>query len=103
MDEQSIMGERYGTACTLHLAADEELKAAEIKVEEAYYAAKPSMRLRPSLSIDGDQWCALYGANLMEGVCGFGDSPEKAYEDFDAEWRKKIKPYVKNGKVMRAT
>ena len=27
---------------------------------------------------DGLAWCALWGENIQEGVCGFGDSPEGA-------------------------
>lgn len=48
--------------------------------------ARPSVLFRPSLSVDGDQWCALYGADLEIGVAGFGDSPDKAMRDFDARW-----------------
>jgi len=52
--------------------------------------ARPSAVYRPSIERDGNQWCALYGANLMQGVSGFGDSPELAMADFDANWRQKI-------------
>ena len=31
---------------------------------------------------DGDKWCFLYGENLQEGVCGFGDTIFKAAWDF---------------------
>jgi hypothetical protein len=31
-----------------------------------------------SLSLDGDQWLALLGENIQEGICGFGDSPKAA-------------------------
>ena len=44
---------------------------------------RPFILMRPSLSIDGNQWCALYGENLQEGLAGFGDTPEKASLDFD--------------------
>jgi hypothetical protein len=37
--------------------------------------------------MDGDQWCALYGENLQDGVAGFGDTPEKAMYAFDAAWK----------------
>ena len=47
---------------------------------------RPSMILRPRLSIDGDQWCALYGDNLQDGVAGFGTSPGAAYQSFDMAW-----------------
>lgn len=50
----------------------------------------PSVLYRPKLSIDGNQWCALYG-NLHEGVAGFGDSPEAAMDDFNANWVRPIK------------
>jgi hypothetical protein len=52
---------------------------------------RPSTRYKPKLSIDGDKWCALYGKDLQGGVAGFGDSPEKAYENFDKNWIKSLK------------
>ena len=39
---------------------------------------RPSVLFRPSLSLDGDKWCALYGDNLQIGVSGFGSSPDEA-------------------------
>ena len=45
---------------------------------------------KPTLSIDGNQWCALYGEDLQNGVAGFGDSPELAMYAFDAAWGKKL-------------
>lgn len=50
----------------------------------------PSVLFKPNLSLDGDQWCALYGDNLQEGVSGFGNSPSEAMHDFDKEWFKKL-------------
>lgn len=50
-------------------------------------AGRPSAIYRPSISIDGNQWCALYGENLQDGVAGFGDSPADAMASFDAAWR----------------
>jgi len=52
----------------------------------AYEWQRPSVLFRPSLKIDGNQWCALYGENMQDGVCGFGDSPALALEDFDKSW-----------------
>lgn len=46
----------------------------------------PHVLLRPAISIDRNQWCALYGENLQDGVAGFGDSPALAMEDFDRNW-----------------
>lgn len=47
---------------------------------------RPFYLLRPRVFPDGNQWCALYGDNLQEGVCGFGDTPAKAAQAFDVEW-----------------
>ena len=59
--------------------------------DNALSESKPSQRYRPRLLRDGNQWCALYGENLQEGVAGFGDSPGAAYWDFDRAWWEKIK------------
>lgn len=48
---------------------------------------RPSAVFRPTLSIDGNQYCALFGADLHSGVAGFGDTPEAAMADFDKNWR----------------
>lgn len=45
------------------------------------------LMLRPRIFVDGDQWCALYGENLQDGVAGFGDTPDKAMRNFDLNWR----------------
>lgn len=50
----------------------------------------PSVMYRPTLRIDGDKWCALYGENLQDGVAGFGDSPSQAMRDFNANWCAKL-------------
>lgn len=42
---------------------------------------------RPRIFIDGNQWCALYGDNIQDGVAGFGDSPDEAMAEFDKAWR----------------
>jgi hypothetical protein len=47
---------------------------------------RPFYLLRPKVFPDGNQWCALYGENLQEGVCAFGDTPAKASVQFDIEW-----------------
>lgn len=58
----------------------------------AYEMQRPSAIYRPSLAPDGSKWCALYGANLMEGVAGFGDTPAEAMAAFDAAWLKERTP-----------
>ena len=56
-----------------------------------YDMSRPSVLFRPKLSMDGNQWCALYGDNLQDGCAGFGDSPDKAMLEFDKEWVKEAK------------
>lgn len=52
--------------------------------------SEPCAIYRPKLSIDGNQWCALYGENLQDGVAGFGASPELAMLDFNQAWWRKL-------------
>lgn len=47
---------------------------------------RPSVLMRPALTLDGSSWCALYGENLQDGVAGFGASPAAACVDFDRAW-----------------
>ena len=65
------------------VAATAESSMAEIVQEQI----RPSVLFKPSLTVDGNQWCALYGKNLQDGVAGFGDSPAEAMKDFDCSWR----------------
>ena len=46
--------------------------------------------LRPSISIDGNQWCVLYGEDLQNGVAGFGDTPYLAVLAFNKEWHRSL-------------
>jgi len=41
------------------------------------YSAMKDM-LGITISLDGDEWCALIGENLQEGLAGFGKSPVQA-------------------------
>ncbi len=52
----------------------------------AYDMVRPSVIYRPALSLDGNQWCALYGVDLQSGVAGFGATPSQAMEAFDSAW-----------------
>lgn len=58
--------------------------------EVAAEQCTPSVLYRPTLSVDGDKWCALYGDNLQDGVAGFGDSPVRAMMNFDQNWLAKL-------------
>ena len=46
--------------------------------------------MKPTLKIDGNEWCALYGENIQDGVAGFGKSPALAMIDFDKNWTEKL-------------
>jgi hypothetical protein len=77
------------------LAADSIAHYAQMACEAVRQAATayeyPSVIFRPSLKIDGNLWCALYGNNLQDGVAGFGESPALAMSDFDRNWFAKLK------------
>lgn len=60
--------------------------ASQAFAEAATEYTRPSAVFRPALSIDGNQWCALYGENLQEGMAGFGDTPDAAMRAFDVAW-----------------
>lgn len=66
------------------------MQAAESIRQAAWHYERPSVMMRPTISIDGDQWCALYGDNLQDGVAGFGDSPAMAMDKFDAAWNARL-------------
>lgn len=83
--ENVIRSENFGHYAMM---AGEAIRAAASEYE------RPSVLFRPTLSIDGDQWCALFGENLQIGVCGFGDSPEAAMRAFDGAWFAKLRQKV---------
>ena len=70
--------------CNLSFYAEQARNSAVSTLAEY---ERPSVLFRPKIAPDGNQWCALYGDNPMEGVCGFGDTPELAMRDFDKTWR----------------
>lgn len=49
--------------------------------------AAPHVLMRPDIARDGNKWSVLYGSNIMDGVCGYGDTPAEAMADFDQRWR----------------
>jgi len=59
-----------------------------VSVIHDFYA--PSVRFRPTLSLDGTLWCALYGDNLQDGVAGWGPSPDLAMRSFDVAWTARL-------------
>lgn len=54
--------------------------------EAAWEQMRPCVVFKPTLSRDGNMWCALFGENLQEGVAGFGETPAKAMYAFDHAW-----------------
>lgn len=52
----------------------------------AWEHSRPCVLFKPSLQIDGDYWCALYGKDLQSGIAGFGKTPAEAMTDFDKNW-----------------
>ena len=47
----------------------------------------PKEVLLITVSLDGDQWCALLGDDLQEGIAGFGDSPIESLESLVGQLR----------------
>lgn len=52
-------------------------------VVAAQEMGRPAVVFKPTLSRDGNMWCALLGENIMEGVAGFGETPAAAMTAFD--------------------
>ena len=72
-------------------AAEEKRAAFKSLIE----LGRPAAIHKPSIFIDGNRWCALYGPNLQEGVAGFGETPLEACRAFDREWRNAKPPKYK--------
>jgi hypothetical protein len=79
-----------------NIASTTENHVAQMCHAIAGQATLPSVLYRPSLTIDGDRWCALYGSNLQDGVAGFGDSPDAAMWDFNRAWSVKLATHQKD-------
>lgn len=60
--------------------------------EAAWEQMRPCILFKPTLTQDGNMWCALYGENLQEGVAGFGETPAKAMYAFDQAWNTERTP-----------
>ena len=79
--------------CCCHLA----IEAAAIDSRAAQERGEPFAIYKPRLFVEGNQWCALLGENLQDGVAGFGESPAKAASAFNAAWWAEIPQKVKVG------
>jgi hypothetical protein len=69
-----------------------EVRIYEETMSLLYEQQRPSMLLRPKLLLDGNQYCALYGDDLMSGIAGFGDTADAAMRDFDKNWTQSKAP-----------
>ena len=79
LERLDISHATYTVQCTVSGAAD------SVAIAAAEWA-RPSAVYRPTVSLDGNMYCALYGEDLMAGVAGFGDTMEAAMRDFDKNW-----------------
>ena len=92
-----ILSDEYQRMIANSVCHEAQMAGAAIQGAAAMHE-RPSAIYRPSISIDGHQWCALYGDNLQDGVAGFGDSPAAAMLDFDAAWHRLLEvPLNANG------
>lgn len=57
-------------------------------IEQFSDYGRPCAVFKPTLSLDGNLWIAIYG-DLPTGVVGTGNSPSEAMHDFDKQWFKK--------------
>ena len=72
---------------------DYETLTAQSKLNAAVEAEEMTLfaLLRPKLFQDGNQFCVLFGKNIQDGICGFGDTPREAVWAFNKEWNKPAK------------
>ena len=54
----------------------------------AYERMRPSVLFRPTVSLDGNMYCCLYGDNPQDGIAAFGKTPDEATRNFDNVWWK---------------
>lgn len=68
-----------------------------------YEMTRPSVLFRPDIYPDGTMWCALLGADLQTGICGFGETPAEACAEFDkAFWKSKTPDAIRTAKAIEA-
>jgi hypothetical protein len=71
--------------------------AAEMAFQTEVARSAPHVLMRPILSVDGNMYCALYGADLVQGCAGFGETVAAAMADFDKNWREAKAPNLRHG------
>lgn len=85
----TVLDHEFQSLATEAICHEARMAGAAIQMAAGAHE-RPSVLFRPRLSVDGNQWCALYGDNLQDGVAGFGDSPADAMFDFDKNWAGKL-------------
>lgn len=77
----------------LNMQQQQEMLLHQSKMNKAVQEEEMNLfaMLKPKVSIDGNQWCVLYGENLQDGVAGFGDTLMKAIYDFNSNFHQPIK------------
>ena len=85
------MNEEYQRVAANSIA-HEAFCAGQAWQQAAAAQERPCVLWKPRLFRDGNQWCALFGENIQDGVVGFGDSPDAATWAFDEAWREKLPP-----------
>lgn len=86
----AINQQASGLSWAIDAVRQEFSAAADTQRLAALEAQRPSVLFRPAIAMDGDQWCALYGDNLQDGVTGFGNTPHAAMLDFDSNWNTQL-------------
>ena len=61
-----------------------------------YEMMRASVLYRPTISLDGNCYCALYGEDLMSGCAGFGETMAAAMADFDKNWTAQKAPRARS-------
>ena len=79
-----------------YMAIQDEMKRDKLVEDLEYNLFR---LLKPKVSMDGNQWSVLLGNNMMEGVCGFGDTLYLAILDFNKSFHSIIE-FEKNKKTV---
>ena len=93
----AVAVEISGLSTVIHSVGQDASIAALEQRTTALLGQLPHVLMRPRVFIDGNQWCALYGDNLQDGVAGFGASPKTAMAAFDESWNSALPAGEGNG------
>lgn len=78
-----------------------EVLATEMRVAEQRGMWVVVLGLRPSL--DGNQWCFVWGENIVTGVTAYGSTPMEAMQNFEKAMYEKAPVAAKGEGVPDAT